>query len=346
VTNRHEAAEQPETLQDRFRDAIAPRTLMLGVGVLLLQFGFIFSYIGAFHAPRPYRIPVTVVAPAQVSGQLIDQLNAIAGQPVTATTSADADEARNALRIGATSAVYVVNPEGTDDSLLVASGGGTAVATAVEELFTKAAAQQHRTFTIDDAVPLQEGDARGLSGFYLVIGWAVGGYLFAAMLGIAKGSRAATFPRALWRLGATVPYALASGIGGAVIAEHVLHALGGHFWAVAGIGVLVTLSAATVTIALETLFGVIGIGLTVVIFVILGNPSAGGAYQPALLPAFWRVISGALPNGAGTDAIRRIVYFGSHGITQHIVVLLLWTAGGVVVTLAASALMHRSKRPA
>src|SRR4051812_505631 len=202
---------------------------MLGVGVLLLQFGFIFSYIGAFHAPQPYRIPVTVVAPAQVSGQLIDQLNAIAGQPVTATTSADADEGRNALRIGATSAVYVVNPEGTDDSLLVASGGGTAVATAVEELFTKAAAQQHRTFTIDDAVPLQEGDARGLSGFYLVIGWAVGGYLFAAMLGIAKGSRAATFPRALWRLGATVPYALASGIGGAVIAEHVLHALGGHF---------------------------------------------------------------------------------------------------------------------
>jgi hypothetical protein len=25
-------------------------------------------------------------------------------------------------------------------------------------------------------------------------------------------------------------------------------------------------------------------------------------------------------HGAGTDAIRRIVYFGSHGITQHIVV--------------------------
>ena len=67
------------------------------------------------------------------------------------------------------------------------------------------------------------------------------------------------------------------------------------------------------TIALQTLFGVIGIRLTLLIFVILGNPSAGGAYQPALLPPFWQALSGALPNGAATDALRRIVYFGSHG---------------------------------
>ena len=173
---------------------------------------------------------------------------------------------------------------------------------------------------------------------------SVGGYLFAAMLGVAKGSRPATFPRAVWRLGATVPYALASGLGGAVIAEPILHALNGHFWSVAGIGVLVTLSAATVTIALQTLFGVIGIGLTVVIFVILGNPSAGGAYQPPLLPPFWRAISGYLPNGAGTDAIRRIVYFDAHGVTHAIVVLIIWVIGGAALTLAASAIRRRARQ--
>jgi hypothetical protein len=36
TTNRHEAPEEPDTLRDRFRDAIAPRTLLLGIGVLLL----------------------------------------------------------------------------------------------------------------------------------------------------------------------------------------------------------------------------------------------------------------------------------------------------------------------
>jgi hypothetical protein len=36
VTTKHAAPEPPDTLQDRLRDAIAPRTLLLGVGVLLL----------------------------------------------------------------------------------------------------------------------------------------------------------------------------------------------------------------------------------------------------------------------------------------------------------------------
>jgi hypothetical protein len=108
----------------------------------------------------------------------------------------------------------------------------------------------------------------------------------------------------------------------------------------------VTLSAATVTIALQILFGVIGIGLTVVIFVILGNPSAGGAYQPSVLPPFWRAISGALPNGAGTDAIRRIVYFDGHGLTHSIVVLVCWIAAGVMVSLVGAAVVHRGSRDA
>lgn len=344
--NRHEAPEPAETWQDRFRDAVAPRTLALGVGVLLLQFAFILSYLGAFHSPTPHQIPVAVVAPAQVAGQVVAQLNGLAGDPVKASAATDEDAARAALRAGDISGVYVLNPAGTDDRLLVASGGGTAVSGALEQIFTKVTAAQQRTVAVDDVVPLFSGDGRGLSGFYLVVGWVVGGYLFASMLGIAKGSRPATFPRSLWRLGATVPYALASGFGGAVVAEPLLHAMNGHFWSIAGIGTLVTLSAATVTIALQILFGVIGIGLTVVIFVILGNPSAGGAYQPSVLPPFWRAISGVLPNGAGTDAIRRIVYFDGHGITHSIVVLVCWIVGGVAVSLIGAALFHRGQSAA
>jgi hypothetical protein len=344
--NKHAAPELPETWQDRFRDAVAPRTLALGVGVLLLQFAFILSYLGAFHSPTPHQIPVAVVAPAQLAGQVVGQLNDLAGDPVAASAATDENAARAALRSGEISGVYLLNPAGTEDRLLVASGGGTAVSGALEQIFTKVTAAQQRTVAVDDVVPLFSGDARGLSGFYLVVGWVVGGYLFASMLGIAKGSRPATFPRSLWRLGATVPYALASGFGGAVVAEPVLGAMNGHFWSIAGIGTLVTLSAATVTIALQILFGIIGIGLTVVIFVILGNPSAGGAYQPSVLPPFWRAISGVLPNGAGTDAIRRIVYFQGHGLTHSIVVLVCWIVGGVVVSLVGAAMFHRGQTAA
>lgn len=95
-------------------------------------------------------------------------------------------------------------------------------------------------------------------------------------------------------------------------------------------------AAAAATMAVEALIGVAGIGVVVLAFVILGNPSAGGAYQTTMLPGFWRAISGWLPNGAGTDSVRRIVYFGSHGVTGHLLVLALYVVAGAGITLARS----------
>ena len=48
-----------------------------------------------------------------------------------------------------------------------------------------------------------------------------------------------------------------------------------------------------------------------------------------------------LPDGAGTDAIRRIVCFDGHGITHSVVVLVCWIVGGVLVTLLGAAVIHR-----
>ncbi|MET8009462.1 hypothetical protein ABZU86_30850 [Streptomyces sp. NPDC005271] len=123
------------------------------------------------------------------------------------------------------------------------------------------------------------------------MGWTVGGYLFAALLGVSKGARPATVRRAAQRLLAAVPYAVLSGLGGAAIVGPLLGALTGHFLALWGIGALAVFGAAAVTIALQVLFGVLGIGVTVLLFVVLGNPSAGGAYGPELLPPFWRATS-------------------------------------------------------
>ncbi|WP_192860170.1 ABC transporter permease [Mycobacterium sp. MS1601] len=335
--------ERSESLLEGLRDAVSPRTLVLGLGVLLLQFAFILSYIGAFHAPTPQHIPVAVVAPAQASQSVVDRLNAIAGQPLDASVAADEESARRALGSAETSAVFLVDPTGSNDRLLIASAGGTSVSGAVEQIFDRVAQSENRTVTVDDVVPLESGDGRGLSGFYLVVGWAVGGYLFASMLGVAKGARPATFPRAIWRLAATIPYSLASGIGGAVVAGPVLGALTGHLWALAGIGTLVALAAATVTMAFQMLFGTLGIALTVLVFVILGNPSAGGAYQPALLPPFWRALHSWLPNGAGTDAVRRIVYFGGDGLAGPVSVLVVWSVAGILLSLGSSALVSRRR---
>ena len=136
--------------------------------------------------------------------------------------------------------------------------------------------------TVTDIVPVQPGDYRGLTGFYLVVGWSLGGYLVAALLGITSGARPATTRRALNRLIAFGSYAIVSGLAGAIVVGPVLGALTGHLIALWWLGTLLVFAVGAVTLAFQTLFGVIGIGITILFFVILGNPSAGGAYQPAL----------------------------------------------------------------
>ncbi|MCA1983572.1 ABC transporter permease [Nocardioides nematodiphilus] len=324
------------------KDAVSLRTVMLVVGVLLVQLAFVASYVGAFHHPTPHDVPVGVVAPPQQAAQLTQKLDAAAGHPLSPEVVPDRATAVRRITSTDLSGALIVDPASTTDELLVASGGGASLATALEQLATQVGAQQGRSVKVTDIVPLQSGDARGLSGFYLVIGWLVGGYLVASLLGVAKGSRPATPRRATIRLGATVPYALASGLGGALIVDQWLGAQTGHFWALWGLGTLLVLSSATVTMAFQVLFGTIGIGLTVLLFVVLGNPSAGGAYQSHLLPSLWRTVGGWIPNGAGTDAVRRIVYFDAHGVGSRLAVIVAYIVVGVVVTLGASVLRARA----
>jgi hypothetical protein len=319
-------------LADLF-DAITERTFFLVVGVLVIQLAFVLSYVGAFHHPTPHRIPVAVAAPAPTSARLVAGINSIAGQPLHATAVSGEAAGRRLLRNGSTDGVLVVNPSSTSDRLLVAGGGGAAAATAVQDVMSGLEAAQHRTITLVDAVPAQPGDARGLSGFYLVVGWLVGGYLMAALLGVAKGARPATTRRAVIRLIVTVPYAIVSGLGGALIVGPWLGALTGHLIALWWIGALLVFCAAAVTMAFQVLFGVLGVGITVVLFVVLGNPSAGGAYPPPLLPTFWRAISSAIPNGAGVQAVRKIVYFDGHSIGGNLAIIAVYALAGTAVAV-------------
>src|SRR4051812_6696666 len=100
------------------RDAVPLRTVVIVFGVLLLQLGFILSYVGAFHHPSPHRIRLAVVAPAQVAGQTVTQFNAIHGTPLDAFTVPGTDTARRQIQQGTTSAALVVDPASSTDTLL------------------------------------------------------------------------------------------------------------------------------------------------------------------------------------------------------------------------------------
>ncbi|GAA1967666.1 DUF3533 domain-containing protein [Kitasatospora viridis] len=326
------------------KDAVTGRAAAMVIATLLLQLGFVVSYVGALHHPTPHRLSIGVAAPAQVQPQLIGALRQVPNDAVEPVPVASAADAEARIKDQKIYAALLFDPAGTQDVLLVADARGPAASVAAQTIVTALEQSQGRTVQVRDVVPLAAGDAKGLSAFYLVIGWCVGGYLVASILGISAGSRPANRDRAVIRTGVLALYSLAAGLGGAVIVGPVLGALPGSTAGLWGVGSLVVFAVGAVTMALQCLFDIVGIGLAVLLFVVLGNPSAGGVYPPPLLPPFWRAIGGWLPNGAGTDAARSIAYFGGTNLTAPLLVLSAWAVAGVAVALLAVSLRPRSGR--
>ncbi|MGR8011412.1 DUF3533 domain-containing protein [Streptomyces hypolithicus] len=326
------------TFVDEVKTAVTPRAALLVVGVLVLQLLFITSYVGALHSPKPRDVKVAVVAPGQVSGRLVAELERLPGKPLDPRALPDARTAREQMLNRDIDAALVVDPRSTTDTLLVATGQGATETSVLVKIFTEAGKQQQRSLRLDDVAPAAQEDSDGLSSFYLVVGWCVGGYLCAAILAISAGARPANRDRAAIRLGAMALYSVVSGLLGAVIIGPVLGALPGSVMALWGLGALVVFAVGAITLALQAVFGVVGIGLAILLIVIAGNPSAGGAFPLPLLPPFWATIGPALPPGAGTWAARSIAYFEGNAISGPLQVLTIWAIAGVVVTLIMASL--------
>ncbi|MFK4069072.1 DUF3533 domain-containing protein [Streptomyces sp. NPDC029674] len=322
---------------DELKSAVTPRAALLVIGVLALQLLFIASYVGALHHPEPRDVPFGVVAPGPAAEQTSDRLEKLPGDPLDTRVLKDEAAARRQIMNRDIDGALLVDPRGTTDTLLVASGGGTALSRTLTELVTEADAAQKRTVKTVDVARASNQDFNGLSSFYLVVGWCVGGYLCASILAISAGSRASNVPRAVIRLGTMALYSIVGGLGGAVIIGPILGALPGSVMGLWGLGTLVIFGVGAITLALQALTGIVGIGLAVLLIVIAGNPSAGGAFPLPMLPPFWQAIGPWLPPGAGTWVARSIAYFEGNSVTRPLLVLSAWAVLGVVVTLALSA---------
>jgi hypothetical protein len=331
----------------RWRSGLNTRNTLLVVAILGIQLGFIASYLGAFHNPKPHRVPLAVVAPAgtppQVAQQAVDKLNATPGQPLDAHLVPDEEQARDELARRKVYGAFLASAQDRD-RLFVDSAASASVSQALSDVFSQIERTDHHQLTVVDIIPAGTGDARGLSAFYLAVGWMLGGYLVATGLSISRSARPAHPPAAVVRLAAVALYAVVSGILGALVTVRILGAFSGHLVALSALGALLVFASGAFAMALQAWTGVIGVGLTVVILVVLGNPSAGGAYAWPLLPPFWRAIGPWLPPGAGTTAARGIIYFQNQGVAEPALVLAGYAVAGTLATFAAAALADRRRR--
>ncbi|HET7036133.1 MAG TPA: hypothetical protein VFI42_10675 [Thermomicrobiaceae bacterium] len=313
--------------------------VLLALGVLVLQFAFIWSYVGALHNPAPHQLPVAVVGPEA----LIQQLRAATGDTLRLVSEPNVAAAQQAIDTRRVYGAFLPSPNG--DQLTVADAAGPAAVDALTRVLTQFEKAQGRQLGIVHTHALPASDAQGLTPFYLVLGWVVGGELLAVALALIRGAWARTFELALIRLGGFALYAIAAAILGVLLVEGVF-GIWHDFWLrLAALGVLIVFGTAAATAALQAAFGLVGTGLAILFFLVLGNPSSGGPFARDLLPTFWRTIGPYLPPGAGTDAVRNLLYFDAHGLARPLAVLAVYAVAGALLTLALGVLRRRLARP-
>jgi hypothetical protein len=312
---------------------------MFVIAILILELGFITSFAGALHAPAPRLLPVAAPpSPAPELDSLAVRLRAAHFQVELQPALSMAD-AVSELRNGQVLGVVVIGRAGL--TLLVASASGAVVATRLESAFSAAAAAARVPLTVKDEVPLPAANPQGLVQFYLVVGLVIGGYLLSAVLGLGGGTTPGSPRRVLRRLTVLGLFAVVSAVLADTIVDAGLGYQSGHVIAVAALAALLVFAVGVSAMALIAALGIIGTWLVIMPLVVLGNPSAGGAWPVMLLASPWRQLGPWLPNGAGLNALRSALFLGCYDLRTPVLVL----AGYALADGAGTLLMSRRGRP-
>lgn len=299
---------------------------LLLVGALILMVAFATSYVGAFHEPKPRQMPVALVGTAQQA----QQLNALDGRPLDVHAVADRQAALEQLDDREIYGVY----DPSANTLYTASASNRAAATALELTVNRVlAAQERPAAKVQDVKPLSASDPNGTSLFYVVIAWVFGGYFAAVLLGMIAGNRSSSRNLAGVRVGALAAFAVLGSLLTLIVVRFGFGVLDSSFLALWAAGALIVFATAVASSGLQALAGMAGTALVILLFVILGNPAAGGAYARPLLPGFWGTVGGLLPPGAGVDLVRSILYFDGARILGPIAVLVGWALLGAALAL-------------
>jgi ABC-2 family transporter protein len=299
--------------------------VLLPATVLMLAFAFF--YVGAFHDPTPHHVPLAIVGPPSVAGQL----NRLPGDPLDARPVSSRADALSQIDDREVYGAY----EPATNRLFVASAANRATAVALEETFDRIAAAQRRpAVQVTDVKQLPPKDPNGTASFYAVIAWMFGGYIGATLIGLIGSPRSSSRQRATARIGALAGFAIVGGILSVVMLRAAFDVFSGHVVALCAIAALTIFASGAATAGIQAAAGPAGTGLVILVFVILGNSASGGPFARPLLPGLWRTIGGVLPPGASVDLTRSALFFDGTRIRGPILVLMGWAVLGTLLALA------------
>jgi len=222
--------------------------------------------------------------------------------------------------------------------IVIASAASSTVAQILRGLATGLSQAQGGTgaVAVRDLVPLPADDPRGAGLSAGSLPLVMGGILAAVLL-----------TRFVLGTGRRVAGAFAFAVTGSLAMAAALQlwfgSLEGHYLANAG-AIALTIAASSLTIlGLESLLGYPGLGLGAVVMMVIGNPLAGTASAPEMLPGWSGELGQLMPPGAGGQLTRSTAYFDGHGVAHPVVVLLCWLAVGLLLCLASAVRARRAE---
>jgi hypothetical protein len=305
------------------------------VGVLLIVFVLVGSNVAANHAPKPHHVPVGVVGTPPV----VQSVSAAIGRRAPGAYQIHAYPSLAAAQTAILHrTVYGAFRPAPFPSLLVASAASPAVAALLQQTVAAAVHTPVNALVVRDLVPLPSSDSRGATAFSTIISLIITAVMGSAVIYLLGRHRPP--PE---RLAAMVALGIGAGLVAALVTNVVIGAFPRHFLAVWGVATLFYLALGLPIAAFQVLVGAGGVAIGAVMFLVIGNPASGGSSAPELLPGFWRALSQILPPGAATTAMRDVVYFHGHGMTDAILVLSVWAVVGAAVVITMDLLRARAR---
>ncbi|GAA2780085.1 hypothetical protein GCM10010441_00930 [Kitasatospora paracochleata] len=306
------------------RRGLIPILVALGV-CAVMQCLFATNYMSASHAPKATDLPFGTVGTSPVL--------AAAEQAISLKVTPYPDEAAAKTAMDQARIFGALVSTGTSNTLIVVPSMSDLAPLDLAVRFEAAAKATGQTLTVQQyaPTPLAPKDPFGLVQGLMLVPLLIGGYMSSTLLMAATGRAAGR-----WRAAQLAGFALVSGLLIDVIVCYWLQGFpSGKFWITWPICALIVAVVAFVAAILQKLLGPVGTLVTVVVIVLFGNPSSGGASGVPYLPAFWRDIGPWLPPRNGYLLLHRTIYFDGHGTGQALTTLLVYlgVAAAVLIVL-------------
>ncbi|QJU52304.1 ABC transporter permease [Herbiconiux sp. KACC 21604] len=307
--------------------------LIVSLLVSLFAALFVTSYSLAMSDPQPHDVPIGVVSPGVTPEQLDQALESVTTTSFDVEPFATEAEAKNALEEQQIYAVLVTDAtagSSTTAQLFISSASGASIARIIEAEADQIGQKLGITVTVTDLNPLSPNDPSGLVLFYLALASTIIGFVGAIQTRVNAG-------------GLTLAGELAWDAGRAALVGLVITLTTGPifgfetfpFFPVWGVlSVAVFIAGAVYSFFRVVIGGKWALVPTWILFILISNPSSGGAVAPELLPPFYEFMGRWLPTGATVRALRDLTYFPEAPHAEPYLVLGAWlvlsTAGFVV----------------